>query len=102
MNTFFNRPWSDWVAQYERSHQNPINRLTHTIGIPLVAVSVVVLLLSLFVSGLWRIGLAVFIVGWIFQFVGHFFEGKRPEFFNDWRFLFVGLRWWWLKISGKV
>ncbi len=39
-------------------------------------------------------GLALFVVGWIFQFVGHFFEGKPPEFFKDPRFLLVGLRWW--------
>lgn len=32
--------------------------------------------------------------GWVFQFIGHAAEGKPPEFFRDWRFLFVGLRWW--------
>jgi len=45
----------------------------------------------------------MFLIGWTFQFVGHWFEGKPPEFFRDWRFLFVGLRWWWFaKMSGKV
>jgi uncharacterized membrane protein YGL010W len=45
---------------------------------------------------------ALFILGWIFQFVGHAFEGKPPEFFKDWRFLFVGLRWWFAKMAGKA
>jgi uncharacterized membrane protein YGL010W len=41
-------------------------------------------------------------VGWIFQFVGHAFEGKPPEFFSDWRFLLVGARWWAAKVRGRV
>ena len=45
----FNPPWFDWIAQYEQSHQHPINRLTHTIGIPLVALSVALLILSIFI-----------------------------------------------------
>jgi hypothetical protein len=36
------------------------------------------------------------------QFVGHAFEGKPPEFFRDWRFLFVGLRWWVAKMRGRA
>jgi uncharacterized membrane protein YGL010W len=47
---------------------------------------------------MWRIALGLFVIGWILQFVGHYFEGKPPEFFKDWRFLFVGLRWWFKKI----
>jgi hypothetical protein len=33
---------------------------------------------------------------------GHGFEGKPPEFLKDWRFLFVGLRWWVAKLRGRV
>ncbi|MCH7475048.1 MAG: DUF962 domain-containing protein [Gemmatimonadetes bacterium] len=46
--------------------------------------------------------MALFVIGWILQFVGHFVEGKPPEFLQDWRFLFVGLRWWYAKIRGRV
>jgi uncharacterized membrane protein YGL010W len=42
------------------------------------------------------------VLEWVFQFVGHAFERKPPEFFKDWRFLFVGLRWWAAKLRGKV
>ena len=45
-------------------------------------------------------GVLGLVVGWLLQFVGHYFEGKPPEFFKDWRFLFVGLRWWYKKILG--
>ncbi len=34
--------------------------------------------------------IGLFLVGWVFQFVGHFFEGKKPAFFDDIRGLLVG------------
>lgn len=46
--------------------------------------------------------IALFVVGWILQFVGHAVEGKPPEFFHDWRFLLVGVRWWVAKIRGRA
>ena len=96
-----NRPTAEWIAQYATSHQHPVNRFCHTIGIPLIALSIPLFLVALFVHGFWRVPLALFLVGWIFQFVGHAFEGKPPEFFHDWRFLFVGLRWWVAKMRGR-
>ena len=32
----------------------------------------------------------VFVVAWIFQFIGHKIEGKKPSFFDDVRFLLIG------------
>ena len=92
----------DLVTRYAASHQHPVNRFCHTIGIPMIGVSLALFAASLLVAGLWRIALALFVVGWIFQFVGHAFEGKPPEFFHDWRFLFVGARWWLAKIRGQA
>jgi len=34
--------------------------------------------------------IAVFIAAWIFQFVGHKIEGKKPSFFEDIQYLWVG------------
>jgi uncharacterized membrane protein YGL010W len=36
----------------------------------------------------WSIGL--FVVGWIFQFVGHYWEGKKPAFVDDVMGLVIG------------
>ena len=36
----------------------------------------------------WGIGL--FVVGWLFQFVGHYFEGKKPAFVDDIMGLAIG------------
>ena len=33
---------------------------------------------------------ALFVVAWIFQFVGHRIEGKKPSFFEDLQYLWVG------------
>jgi uncharacterized membrane protein YGL010W len=43
----------------------------------------------------------LFVAGWVLQFIGHLAEGKPPEFFRDWRFLLVGLRWWVSKLRGN-
>lgn len=96
------KSWEEWIEQYAQSHQNPINQVCHTIGIPLIALSIVGFVVGVVVPGLWLVAGGMFVVGWIFQFVGHWFEGKPPEFFKDWRFLFVGLRWWFAKVRGQV
>lgn len=99
---FFGRSWSDWIAQYSTSHQNAANRFCHTIGIPMIVLSLLLLIPTPFIAGFWKIPVVLFVVGWIFQFVGHAFEGKPPEFFHDWRFLLVGTRWWLAKIRGRA
>ena len=91
-----------WIAQYGSSHRHPMNRFCHTLGIPTILLSGAVFIASIFYHRLWLYALALFLVGWIFQFIGHAFEGKPPEFFSDWRFLSVGVRWWWAKIHGKA
>jgi uncharacterized membrane protein YGL010W len=106
-----NKPMSQWVGEYGHSHQHPINRVCHTFGIPMIAVSVVLAIgmgtaivagqAGDWVATGWVVVGALFVVGWILQFVGHAVEGKPPEFLKDWRFLFVGLRWWFAKVAGR-
>jgi uncharacterized membrane protein YGL010W len=97
-----NRPMAEWVRQYADSHQHPVNRTLHTLGIPMIVVSLALAVMGFAWPALWRPALALFVVGWVFQFIGHAVEGKAPEFFKDWRFLFVGLRWWLAKMAGKA
>lgn len=42
---------------------------------------------------LWQFAIAVFIIAWIFQFIGHKIEGKKPSFFKDVQFLMIGPAW---------
>ncbi|MBV8325343.1 Mpo1-like protein [Chryseobacterium sp.] len=41
----------------------------------------------------WIIYLMVFAITWIFQFIGHKIEGKKPSFLKDLQFLLVGPIW---------
>ena len=102
MRTLGGRPMEEWIARYATSHEHPVNRVCHTIGIPLIALSLPLFVVAVFVAGFWPVPTAMFALGWIFQFVGHAFEGKPPEFFSDWRFLLVGLRWWVAKLRGRA
>lgn len=144
------------LAEYSADHQNPFNRLMHSICVPLIFVSLVALLWAIPVpdsltSGapwlnfgtaalagvlvyylilaprlgvgmvvaallilpliayaatlpapLWLTAVAVFIVGWIGQFVGHHVEGCRPSFFRDLRFLLIGPLWVLAKLYAAV
>ena len=92
----------DWIGQYASSHQHPVNRMLHSVGIPIIVVSLALFAASAWVEGLWKAALALFVFGWVLQIVGHVFEGKKPEFMNDPRFLFVGVRWWVAKMRGKA
>ena len=96
------KSWDDWIAQYQESHQNRVNQITHTIGIPMIVLSILLGLVSLLSAGLWGPAIWLFVIGWALQFIGHAFEGKPPEFFKDWRFLFVGTRWWLAKITWRI
>ena len=51
------------------------------------------LLLDRLPGSLWVACLALFVVAWIGQFIGHYYEGKRPSFFKDIQFLMIGPLW---------
>ena len=78
---------SSFMEDYKAKHKHPLNRLTHSIGIPLIVLS-----LPLFFFN-WRWALVLFIVGWILQFVGHWIEGNQPAFFRNPVYLLIGPLW---------
>ena len=96
------RTSEQWIAQYARSHQHPVNRFCHTFGIPFIVIAIVWGVTAVVLRADWRYPLGLFAVGWALQFIGHAFERSLPEFFHDWRFLFVGLRWWAAKMRGRA
>ena len=50
-------------------------------------------LLALAEVPLWQSSLAIFVVAWIGQFIGHKIEGEKPSFFKDLQFLLIGPAW---------
>jgi uncharacterized membrane protein YGL010W len=76
--------FSKLLEKYRQDHQHPVNKFTHAIGIPLIVISLPCFFFQ------WKLALLLFVIGWIFQFVGHLFEGKKPTFFSNPVYLLVG------------
>jgi uncharacterized membrane protein YGL010W len=76
-----------FIENYKAKHQHPLNRLAHSIGIPLILLSLPVVFFN------WRWALLLFVIGWIFQFVGHAIEGNQPAFFSSPMYLVIGPVW---------
>ena len=45
-----------------------------------------------------EVAIAVFVLAWIAQFIGHKIEGKKPSFFTDLVYLLIGPAW----VLGKL
>lgn len=76
-----------FVENYKAKHQHRLNKLSHSIGIPLIVISLPLFFFS------WRWALGLFVVGWSFQFLGHAIEGNQPAFFRNPLYLLVGPLW---------
>ncbi len=77
-----------FMEVYHEKHQHPVNKVLHTLGIPMIVVSLGVVFFN------WRWGVGLFVTGWVLQFVGHAFEGNNPAFFKNPIYLIVGPLWW--------
>jgi uncharacterized membrane protein YGL010W len=67
-----------------------------TLGMIFVAVGITAgnyYLDKLQIPPLWLISTIIFVIAWIFQFIGHGIEGKKPSFFKDLQFLLIGPLW---------
>jgi len=86
---------TSFLENYKHKHQHPLNRLCHAIGIPLIVLSLPL------VAFRWRWALGLFVVGWVFQFVGHLIEGNQPAFFQNPIYLLVG-PWWLVQRAARA
>jgi uncharacterized membrane protein YGL010W len=78
----------EYLKQYREAHRHPGTRLTHMVGIPMIAVSLPLALLNPLMGG------GLFVGGWVLQFIGHYvFEHNNPQFFGDPVHLLIGVIW---------
>ncbi|MDP3277358.1 MAG: DUF962 domain-containing protein [Deltaproteobacteria bacterium] len=77
----------DYMRSYANDHQNKVNKALHMVGIPMIVGSLPLIPLAP------PVGLGLFTAGWTLQFVGHAFEGKKPSFASDLRYLAIGPVW---------
>jgi uncharacterized membrane protein YGL010W len=87
---------NSFMENYKAKHQHPLNRLTHSIGIPMIVISLPLLVIS------WPWPFAFFVVGWIFQFIGHAIEGNQPAFFRNPIYLVIGPLWILTRLAGAL
>jgi uncharacterized membrane protein YGL010W len=60
------------------------------IGMLLMSLLMLGLLYALPPGAVLPLSIAIFVLAWIGQFIGHLIEGKKPSFLDDLRFLLVG------------
>ncbi|MFZ3333779.1 MAG: DUF962 domain-containing protein [Candidatus Acidiferrales bacterium] len=77
-----------YMSQYDHEHTNVWNKVLHEIGIPIILAGLILALLTY-----WRIGLALFVGGWILLLAGHRIEGNKPAFFQGLIYFLVGPIW---------
>ena len=87
---------NDLLANYKAKHQHPLNRLTHSIGIPMIVISLPLVFFN------WRWAVGLFVLGWIFQFIGHAIEGNQPAFFKNPFYLLIGPLWLLRRAASSV
>jgi uncharacterized membrane protein YGL010W len=80
--------FAQYMAQYDHEHTNPWNKVLHGIGIPLILGGIVLAAFTF-----WRIGLGLFVGGWVLLFTGHRIEGNKPAFFQGVIYFLVGPLW---------
>jgi uncharacterized membrane protein YGL010W len=96
VTTGFTSMPNDLITNYKSKHQHPLNRRSHSIGIPLIVVALPVFFFN------WRWALTMFVVGWILQFVGHAIEGNQPAFFKNPVYLLIGPLWLLRRVGAAI
>jgi len=90
-------PWLNWAVVITVPVLLFYFALSFPIGLGMTALTVVCLWAWSVAERLgipvWQTALGLFVVMWIFQFVGHHIEGKKPSFFKDVQFLLIGPAW---------
>ena len=85
-----------YLENYKSKHQHPLNKLCHIIGIPMITIAWPLFFFN------WRWALALFVLGWILQFVGHAIEGNQPAFFKNPIYFFIGPLWFVRRLAEIV
>lgn len=84
------------------------NKMSRPLGLGMLAIFIALswltrwLYAQLGVSGLLSAAVAVFVVAWIAQFVGHKIEGRKPSFLTDITYLLIGPAWVLAKLYRRL
>ena len=83
------------MQKYDESHQHPVNRGLHAVGIPLIALSAIAAVSPWRPVGLTtRACIGGIAAGWGLLFLGHYIEGNRPVLLSHPAVLVRAPLWW--------
>ena len=83
-------------------------KLSHPLGFGMLAIFIAMAWLTrwlealLGLQNLLYLAIAVFVLAWIAQFIGHKIEGKKPSFLTDLTYLLIGPVWVLSKFYRKM
>ncbi|SHF96959.1 Uncharacterized membrane protein YGL010W [Microbulbifer donghaiensis] len=90
-------PWLNWAVVALAPTLLFYLAMSFPLALGMAAISVVCLwgwsVVERLGISVWQTALALFVLMWILQFVGHHIEGKKPSFFKDLQFLLIGPAW---------
>lgn len=67
--------------------------LSWRITAAMLVLSLIMLLILSIMTYVFIPSVAIFILAWVGQFIGHHLEGQKPSFFKDLQFLLIGPIW---------
>lgn len=91
------------IEFYDQTHQDPVNRAMHTVGIPMIVGGFVGMIASPRYSPPWWISNGSWTVGWALNFVGHgIYEKGAPAFAEDPLSFIAGPVWDVKRLRDKI
>lgn len=88
---------------YDETHQDPTNRVLHTVGIPMILGGFVGMLVAPRYSAPWWASNGSWTLGWTLNFVGHgAFEKGGPAFASDPLSVVAGPVWDFIRLRERL
>ncbi len=95
--------WERAIEFYDETHQDPTNRVLHTVGIPMIAGGLLGMLAAPRWTLPWWIANGSWTAGWALNFVGHAaFEKGAPAFADDPLSFLAGPVWDFVRLKDKL
>ena len=95
--------WDAAIAFYDETHQDPVNRVLHTVGIPMILGGAIGMLAAPRYTPPWWIANGSWTVGWALNFVGHgVFEKSAPAFAEDPLSFLAGPAWDFVRLRDRI
>lgn len=98
----FSARWDRAIEHYDATHQSPVNRALHSVGIPMIVGGAIGLLAAPRYTPPWWIANGSFAAGWALNFVGHAFEKSPPAFTSDPLSFIAGPVWDYMRAKDAI